>query len=199
MRNQVVFIVALMTALQMGSARADVVAAPEQPPNTKLEPNGPTPTDTPVPIVQPLSRGLRQTARPVRPALPAPVASKPRAKVDEKATATLEVLEKERDLQLRREAAERLAKLGYAQPWEVYTLEELLDKENRIRLANQLREQGVDMSWAKNSYAQLLDVEKRLIRSERLLKMGKIVDWKQFSSQQLDQMEIDLCRAQARR
>jgi hypothetical protein len=103
------------------------------------------------------------------------------------------------DSELRKAAAERLAKLGFAQHWEVYSLDELLDKENRIRSAEHLRSHGLDLNWATHTAAEMLEYEKRIIRADRLRLMGKVVDWKTYTSDQLADMEIELCRLQARR
>jgi hypothetical protein len=107
-------------------------------------------------------------------------------------------LAKQIDEELRQASAERLAKLGYKQYWEVFTLEELLDKESRIQSAERLRSRGLDISWAKHSAAELLEFEKRIIRAERLLLMGKVVDWKTHTADEMAQMEVDLCHLQAR-
>jgi hypothetical protein len=159
--------------------------APAQPP-AAVPPATPGPQRSITPV--------RPRMVPVRPPLRKPQASTPALKP---APAPENVFTG-RDWELRRAAADRLAALGYRQPWEIMTLEELVEKENRIQTAERLRKRGVDVTWTTNSLSALAEIEKRLIRADRLLMMGKAVDWKTHTAEQMAQMEVDLCQRQAR-
>src|SRR5689334_1157391 len=115
MRNRVVLTVAFWTVLSGLKAWADPVteAEPAAPPDVELIRPIQTQRTNPPPVVRPRSLGLARSARIARPAPPPVAPLKPAAKLDEKAAITLEFLDKQRDVELRKKTAERLEKLGY--------------------------------------------------------------------------------------
>jgi hypothetical protein len=190
MKMRILTTAALLAALLPLFAWADPAAKSES--SQPEIANGPT-LETETNLLTRARNTLRvRPATPRRPVL-APVV-KPPPKLEVRTDASVDSYEKARDLELRKQVADRLEQRGFKQYWEALTLDELLDKEHRIEAAGRLRERGIEVSWARKSYPELLEIEKRLMRSDRLLKMGKSVDWRKYSSDQLAQMEIELCQ-----